>query len=93
MWKIRFPRPHLLDARNRQHGPDYGINALTREALPSPAARFACNPLLSGTEGGHNIHLREPGWLPSEPERLNLRQANITSVLRATGYKLDLLPT
>lgn len=137
-----------------KHGPDYGINALTREALPSPAARFACNPLLSGTEGGHNIHLRDLGrrgmhlhgrlenvddgditfsddlperlaivessfnqrmrkaidayiaaagidaeeqpptpeddWLPSEPARLNLAQANITSVLWATGYKLDL---
>ena len=137
-----------------KHGPDYGINALTREALPSPAARFACNPLLSGTDGGHDIHLRELGrrgmhlhgrmeniddgditfsddlperlaivessfhqrmrkaidayiaaagidaeeqpprpeddWLPSEPARVNLAQANITSVLWATGYKLDL---
>ncbi|MFE4082274.1 flavin-containing monooxygenase [Paenarthrobacter sp. YIM B13468] len=137
-----------------KHGPDYGINALTREALPSPAARFACNPLLSGTDGGHDIHLRELGrrgmhlhgrlenvddgdvtfsddlperlaivessfhqrmrkaidayiaaagidteeqpptpeddWLPAEPARLNLAQANITSVLWATGYKLDL---
>lgn len=44
-----------------KHGPSVGINALTREALPSPAARFACNPLLSGTDGGHNIHLRELG--------------------------------
>ncbi|YCH09981.1 hypothetical protein ACTAQJ_10655 [Arthrobacter sp. alpha11c] len=137
-----------------KHGPDYGINALTGEVLPSPAARFACNPLLSGAEGGHNIHLRELGrrgmhlhgrlgnaddgditfsddlperlatvessfnqrmrkaidayiaapgidaeeqpptreddLLPSEPAQLNLPQANITSVLRATGYKLDL---
>ena len=137
-----------------KHGPGYGINALTREALPSPAARFACNPLLSGTEGGHDIHLRDLGrrgmhlygrlesiddgevtfsddlperlataesnfnqrmrkaidayipaagidaeeqpptpadnWLPSESARLNLAQANITSVLWATGYKLDL---
>ena len=44
-----------------KHGPDYGINALTREALPSPALRFAPNPLLSGTDGGHSIHLRELG--------------------------------
>lgn len=44
-----------------KHGPDYGINTLTREALPSPAARFACNPLLSGTNGGHDIRLRELG--------------------------------
>ncbi|MFF1830538.1 flavin-containing monooxygenase [Paenarthrobacter sp. NPDC058040] len=137
-----------------KHGPDYGINALTREALPSPAARFACNPLLSGTDGGHDIHLRELGrrgmhlhgrlesiddgditfsddlperlitveqgfhqrmrkaidgyiaaagidapdqepvpgddWLPSEPARLDLVEAGITSVLWATGYGLDL---
>ncbi|BAS13646.1 uncharacterized oxidoreductase CzcO-like [Arthrobacter sp. Hiyo8] len=33
------------------HGPEYGINALTVGQLPSPAARFACNPLLSGTDG------------------------------------------
>ncbi|MFK0009274.1 flavin-containing monooxygenase [Paenarthrobacter sp. NPDC090520] len=44
-----------------KHGPDHGVNALTREALPSPAARLACNPLLSGTDGGHDIHLRELG--------------------------------
>ncbi|BCW57857.1 hypothetical protein StoSoilB20_12040 [Arthrobacter sp. StoSoilB20] len=44
-----------------KHGPEFGVNALTREALPSPAARFAPNPLLSGTDGGHAIHLRELG--------------------------------
>ncbi|MFC8041269.1 flavin-containing monooxygenase [Paenarthrobacter sp. NPDC057355] len=44
-----------------KHGPDYGIHALTREALPSPALRFAPNPLLSGTDGGHSIHLRKLG--------------------------------
>ena len=43
------------------HGPEYGVNALTVGQLPSPAARFACNPLLSGTDGGHDIHLRELG--------------------------------
>ncbi|WP_346347111.1 hypothetical protein [Arthrobacter sp. StoSoilA2] len=32
----------------------------------------------------------EDDWLPSEPARLNLAQANITSILWATGYKLDL---
>ncbi|MFE4196432.1 flavin-containing monooxygenase [Paenarthrobacter sp. NPDC056912] len=137
-----------------KHGPDYGINALTREALPSPAARFACNPLLSGTNGGHDIRLRElgrrgmhlhgrlediddgditftddlperlatvesgfdqrmrkaidgyiavagldapeqppvaaDGWMPSEPARMNLADAGVTSVLWATGYGLDL---
>ncbi|MCA4133997.1 NAD(P)/FAD-dependent oxidoreductase [Arthrobacter sp. M4] len=138
-----------------KEGPDYGINALKVEALPSPAARFACNPLVSGTDGGHNIHLRDLGrrgmhlhghlegvddgevtftddlperlaaveagfglrmlgaieayiaaagidaapqsptqveddWLPSEPARLDLAAENISSVLWATGYRLDL---
>jgi putative flavoprotein involved in K+ transport len=136
-----------------KHGPDYGVNALTREALPSPALRFAPNPLLSGTDGGHSIHLRELGrrgmhlhghlesvddgvitfsddlperlaavesafgqrsrkaidayiaaagidapeqaaaeaddWLPAEPSRVSLAEAGITSVLWASGYKLD----
>ena len=136
-----------------KHGPDYGVNALTTEALPSPAARFAPNPLLSGTDGGHAIHLRELGrrgmhlhghlesiddgditfsddlpdrlaavesifaqrsgkainayisaagidapeqeplpaddWLPSRPNQLSLADANITSVIWASGYKLD----
>ncbi|WP_159698314.1 NAD(P)/FAD-dependent oxidoreductase [Arthrobacter sp. 18067] len=136
-----------------KHGPDFGVNALTTEALPSPAARFAPNPLLSGTDGGHAIHLRELGrrgmhlhghlesiddgditfsddlpdrfaavesifaqrsgraidayisaagidapeqkpapaddWMPSGPAQVNLADANITSVIWASGYKLD----
>jgi putative flavoprotein involved in K+ transport len=137
------------------HGPEYGVNALTVGQLPSPAARFACNPLLSGTDGGHEIHLRALGrqgirlhghleaaddgeltftddlparlatveagfgqrmgraldayitaagidapehraapaddWLPaSSTALLNLAAENITSVLWATGYMLDL---
>jgi putative flavoprotein involved in K+ transport len=136
------------------HGPEYGLNALRVEQLPTPAARFACNPLLSGTDGGHDIHLRDLGrqgmrlhghleavddgelvftddlperlaaveagfsqrlqplfdayisaagvsappaeparvddWLPAESPRLNLAAENITAVLWATGYKLDL---
>ncbi|NUT72216.1 NAD(P)/FAD-dependent oxidoreductase [Pseudarthrobacter sp. C4D7] len=43
------------------HGPEYGIGALQVGALPSPAARFQCNPLLSGTEGGHSVRLRGLG--------------------------------
>ncbi|MFW0772719.1 flavin-containing monooxygenase [Paenarthrobacter nitroguajacolicus] len=136
-----------------KHGPEYGVNALTTKALPSPAARFAPNPLLSGTDGGHAIHLRELGrrgmhlhghletiddgditfsddlpdrlatvesifaqrsgkaidayiaaagidapkqpptppdnWLPLDQAVLNLVDADITSVLWATGFKLD----
>jgi hypothetical protein len=33
---------------------------------------------------------RKDDWLPSEPARLNLEAANITSVLWATGYRLDI---
>ena len=44
-----------------KHGPDYGINALTREALPSPALGVAPNPQLSRTDRGPSIHLRELG--------------------------------
>ncbi|GAA3275802.1 hypothetical protein AAU01_16180 [Paenarthrobacter aurescens] len=136
-----------------KHGPDYGVNGLTTQALPSPALRFAPNPLLSGIDGGHSIHLRELGrrgmhvhghvesiddgditfsddlperlaaveslfgqrsgraidayiaaagidapsqppveaddWLPTGPAQLNLADAGITTVLWATGYKLD----
>jgi putative flavoprotein involved in K+ transport len=136
-----------------EHGPKYGLNGLTVGQLPSPAARFMCNPLVSGADGGHDIHLRDLGrqgvrlhghlegaddgeltfsddlperlgvvertfyqrmrpmfdayiaaagmtapeadpprkddWLPSEPARLNLEAANITSVIWATGYRLD----
>lgn len=136
-----------------EFGPDYGLNGLTVGQLPSPAARFACNPLVSGADGGHDIHLRDHGrrgvrlhghleavddgglvfrddlperlgqveaafyqrmkpmfdsyiaaaglsapepepqrkdrWLPSEPARLSLEAANVTSVLWATGYRLD----
>ena len=135
------------------HGPEHGLNGLSVERLPSPAARFACNPLLSGADGGHDIHLRDLGrrgirlhghldaaddgdlvfsddlaerlatieagfsqrlrpmldayiaaagieapeaelrpaddWLPSEPARLNLAAEGVTSVLWATGYRLD----
>ncbi len=43
------------------HGHEYGFNAPTPEQLPSPALRFACNPLLTGADGGHDIHLRDLG--------------------------------
>jgi putative flavoprotein involved in K+ transport len=32
---------------------------------------------------------RKDDWLHSEPARLNLEAANVTSVLWATGYRLD----
>ncbi|MCB5282381.1 putative oxidoreductase CzcO [Arthrobacter sp. ES1] len=137
-----------------RHGPDVGLNGLQVEQLPSPKARFACNPLVSGVDGGHDLHLRELGrrgvrlhghlegvddgdlvvsddlaerlaqveaafgqrfqpmidayitaariqapaaepraaddWLPPAHSRLNLAAEGITSVLWATGYRLDL---
>lgn len=45
----------------RMHGAEYGVPPPRVEQLPSPAARFACNPLVSGADGGHDIHLRELG--------------------------------
>jgi putative flavoprotein involved in K+ transport len=42
-------------------GPEYGFNGLQVGNLPSPAGRFLCNPLISGNDGGHSIHVRELG--------------------------------
>ncbi len=51
----------------RYRGRDYlwwalelGILDETVESLPSPAARLACNPPISGNDGGHDCH---PRWL------------------------------
>lgn len=43
------------------HGPEHGIKGLQVENLPSPAGRFQCNPLISGNDGGHSIHVRGLG--------------------------------
>ena len=43
------------------NGPQYGIHGLKVENLPSPAGRFLCNPLISGNDGGHSIHIRDLG--------------------------------
>lgn len=39
-------------------GAAYGVQLPMVDTLPSPAARFACNPQLSGHGGGHSIDLR-----------------------------------
>jgi putative flavoprotein involved in K+ transport len=39
-------------------GPSVGASLPTADRLPSPAARFACNPHLSGHDGGHTVNLR-----------------------------------
>ena len=41
------------------HGAEVGVKFPTVHDLPSPAARFAPNPHLSGKDGGHDISLRE----------------------------------
>jgi putative flavoprotein involved in K+ transport len=40
------------------HGAEVGVHFPTVDDLPSPAARFQCNPHVSGRDGGHDIHLR-----------------------------------
>jgi putative flavoprotein involved in K+ transport len=42
-------------------GTEVGVPPRTVEQLPSPAAKFACNPHLSGHGGGHDINLRQLG--------------------------------
>ncbi|MES9542306.1 NAD(P)-binding domain-containing protein [Actinomadura sp. NPDC000600] len=41
------------------HGAEVGVPFPTVADLPSPAARFACDPHVSGKDGGHDIDLRE----------------------------------
>lgn len=36
-----------------------GFYDRTLDQLPSPTARFACNPHVSGSQGGHDINLRQ----------------------------------
>ena len=42
-------------------GRDVGITLPAAEDLASPAARFACNPQLSGHHGGADVNLRQMG--------------------------------
>ncbi|MGH3788320.1 MAG: flavin-containing monooxygenase [Pseudonocardiaceae bacterium] len=41
------------------HGAEVGVRFPTVEDLPSPAARFGCDPHVSGKDGGHDINLRQ----------------------------------
>ncbi|MGB8381381.1 MAG: FAD-dependent oxidoreductase, partial [Dermatophilaceae bacterium] len=41
------------------HGAEVGVPFPTVEQLPSPAARFGCDPHVSGKDGGHDISLRQ----------------------------------
>ncbi len=40
------------------HGREVGVPFPTVDDLPSPAARFGCDPHVSGKDGGHDISLR-----------------------------------
>ena len=42
---------------------DVGLLDQTVDTLPSPAARLACNPPISGNAGGHDCH---PRWLAGQ---------------------------
>lgn len=55
-------------------GRDLGVTLPSVDRLPSPAARFACNPQLSGHGGGHDISLRR---MASEGVRLVGRLASL----------------
>jgi putative flavoprotein involved in K+ transport len=46
-------------AQTVMHGAEVGVPFPTVAQLPSPAARFACDPHLSGQNGGHDINLRQ----------------------------------
>ena len=55
-------------------GAGLGVTLPTVDRLPSPAARFACNPQLSGHGGGHDISLRR---MAAEGVRLVGRLASL----------------
>ncbi len=55
-------------------GRDLGVTLPSVDQLPSPAARFACNPQLSGHGGGHDMNLRR---MAAEGVRLVGRLASL----------------
>ena len=54
-----FPRRHRGHDFLHWAG-ELGLLDQTVDSLPSPAARLACNPPISGNDGGHDCH---PRWL------------------------------
>ena len=53
---------------------EIGVLDQTVADLPSPSARLACNPPVSGNDGGHDCH---PRWLARRGARLTGRIARI----------------
>jgi len=53
--------PRVYRGRDYLHWAEaLGLLDQTVDSLPSPAARLACNPPISGNDGGHDCH---PRWL------------------------------
>lgn len=48
-------------AQTAMRAAEFGLHAETVDDLPSPWARYACNPQLTGKNGGHDINLRRLG--------------------------------
>jgi len=66
-----------------------GVLDQTVADLPSPSARLACNPPVSGNDGGHDCH---PRWLADRGARLTGRVARIegSNVTVAPGLEESL---
>jgi putative flavoprotein involved in K+ transport len=57
---------------------ELGLLDQTVDSLPSPAARLACNPPISGNDGGHDCH---PRWLAGRGARVVGRLAAIDGAI------------
>ncbi|WP_223948273.1 hypothetical protein [Arthrobacter sp. NtRootA1] len=69
--------PRSANSR-RERGPEYGVNALTTQVLPSPALRFAPNPLLSGIDGDITVGDDLPERLAAVESSVKARQMTRT---------------
>jgi putative flavoprotein involved in K+ transport len=80
-----FPRRHR--GRDMLHWAiEVGLMDETVDKLPSPAARLACNPAISGNDGGHDCHAR---WLGARGVVLAGRVERIDGTRVTFGPGLD----
>jgi len=80
-----FPRRHR--GRDMIHWAiEVGLMDETADKLPSPAARLACNPAISGNDGGHDCHAR---WLGGRGAVLAGRVHRIDGTRVTFGPGLD----
>ncbi len=74
-------------------GAQYGVGMPTVDRLPTPRAKFAANPQLSGHGGGHDINLREFAargmTLLGRIERVNGRRLVLAGDLFANLARAD----